>query len=463
MQITDFGLVRAVDDASLTQTGVIAGTPEYMSPEQASGRVIDERSDLFSLGAVMYAACTGHSPFRAGSSLGVLRRITDDQPRPIREINEAVPEWLEAFILKLLAKSPDDRFESADQVAKILKKCLAHAQHPTSIELPEEINKLVPDRQSQMLRVWGWAGAAAAIALATFLFGNMFWNGEPSKTIPTSKTRSEFSTASKKVPSPVDDESKNANQVEQVSQMRSEHFLPATTDIWVSVSDVKRLNERFWATQLGNLFNKNLVAANALSRRASFKTVMDRSFIPGTESHIRWFVDPHRFRSILGQLFGDEEDAIHNSGILESHGFDVFSGVGGCLSFNALDHEMLHRMFVCTSVNGDEESKRRQRSVLEIFNFDNQNIVPLHPPKWVPRNAACCLVANWNPKSAFSNIGRIYDTFLSPGDFARTVADFKSEPSMQVDLENLVNSMGHRVVHYAYSLHPMEPTATNRE
>ena len=66
--LTDFGLARAVDDASVTRTGVISGTPPYMSPEQARGETLDHRTDLFSLGSVLYAACTGHPPFRAESA-----------------------------------------------------------------------------------------------------------------------------------------------------------------------------------------------------------------------------------------------------------------------------------------------------------------------------------------------------------------------------------------------------------
>jgi len=85
--LTDFGLARAVDDISLTRVGVLAGTPQFMSPEQARGQSVDARSDLFSLGCVMYAMCTGHAPFRAESSYGVLRLITDSQPKAIREIN----------------------------------------------------------------------------------------------------------------------------------------------------------------------------------------------------------------------------------------------------------------------------------------------------------------------------------------------------------------------------------------
>ena len=136
--LTDFGLARAVDDASMTQSGVVAGTPQYMSPEQARGDNLDARSDLFSLGSVIYAMCTGRPPFRADSSYGTLRRITDTEPRPIREVNSSIPEWLERFVQRLHAKPKEERIQTAEQVAAVLQKCLAHVQQPMALELPEE-------------------------------------------------------------------------------------------------------------------------------------------------------------------------------------------------------------------------------------------------------------------------------------------------------------------------------------
>jgi len=139
VMLTDFGLARAVDDASLTRTGVIAGTPQYMSPEQARGESVDARSDLFSLGSVLYAMCTGRVPFRAETSYGILRRITDTEPRAIREVNPDIPAWLVAIIAKLHAKDPAQRFASAGEVAALLERCLAHVQQPTTVPLPEAI------------------------------------------------------------------------------------------------------------------------------------------------------------------------------------------------------------------------------------------------------------------------------------------------------------------------------------
>lgn len=140
--LTDFGLARAEDDACLTRSGFHPGTPHYMSPEQVRGEAIDGRSDLFSLGCVLYALCTGHPPFRAETSYAVMRRITDESPRSIREQNANIPEWLEAIVMKLLSKSREDRFASAKEVAELLEDCLAHVHQPATTPLPVGVNAL---------------------------------------------------------------------------------------------------------------------------------------------------------------------------------------------------------------------------------------------------------------------------------------------------------------------------------
>ena len=137
--ITDFGLARAIDDASVTQSGVIAGTPQYMSPEQARGESLDHRSDLFSLGSVLYFMCAGHSPFRAETTMGVLRRISDQTPRALCDVNSDAPDWLETIVMKLLAKNPDERFHSASEVSELLGKWLAHLQQPATVAPPSNI------------------------------------------------------------------------------------------------------------------------------------------------------------------------------------------------------------------------------------------------------------------------------------------------------------------------------------
>src|SRR5262249_19598589 len=141
VRITDFGLARAVDDASLTQSGVIAGTPMYMAPEQAAGQPIDHRADLFSLGSVLYAMCTGRPPFRASGTMAVLKRVCEEPPRPIREINSDIPDWLCAIVEKLHAKKPEERFQSAREVGDLLEAHLAHLQQPSRVPLPPPVER----------------------------------------------------------------------------------------------------------------------------------------------------------------------------------------------------------------------------------------------------------------------------------------------------------------------------------
>jgi WD40 repeat protein len=136
VKITDFGLARLVDDVPLTQAGVVAGTPEYMAPEQARGEPLDQRADLYALGAVLYACCTGGPPFRGETPLTVLRRVGTEAPRPIRELNPDVPAWLEALVGRLLARDPGLRFQNAAEVAALLEGYLAHLRAPATIPAP---------------------------------------------------------------------------------------------------------------------------------------------------------------------------------------------------------------------------------------------------------------------------------------------------------------------------------------
>ena len=131
VKITDFGLARAASDPGLTRSGTIVGTPNYMSPEQARGEAVGPRSDLFSLGGVLYAMATGEPPFAADSAYAVLRRVCDDAPRPIRELNPESPDWLAATIGRLMAKTQEGRFATAEEVAELLRGRLAELQGPT--------------------------------------------------------------------------------------------------------------------------------------------------------------------------------------------------------------------------------------------------------------------------------------------------------------------------------------------
>jgi serine/threonine protein kinase len=136
VKLSDFGLARTKDDASLSQSGFVSGTPLYMSPEQILGVSIDHRTDLFSFGSVLYEMACGHPPFRAPGTIPVMHRVVQDRPRSLRELDPDIPKWLEDIIFKLLEKNPEDRFASMDQVCEILSFCKESLETGKEIEHP---------------------------------------------------------------------------------------------------------------------------------------------------------------------------------------------------------------------------------------------------------------------------------------------------------------------------------------
>jgi serine/threonine-protein kinase len=173
VKLTDFGLARAMADASMTQSGLIAGTPHYMAPEQARAEATDHRADLFSLGSTLYAMCTGVPPFRADTPVAVVRRVADDQPRPIRELNPEIPAWLEAIVERLHAKDPAERFASASELADLLGQCLAHVQQPLTDVLP---SGLIPaKKRPHRRRLEAAAFLAVPVALGLAFAYRVWW------------------------------------------------------------------------------------------------------------------------------------------------------------------------------------------------------------------------------------------------------------------------------------------------
>lgn len=183
--LTDFGLARTMDEASLTRSGVIAGTPQYMAPEQARGETVDLRTDLFSLGSVLYAMCTGHSPFRAETTMGVLHRICHATPRPIQAFNPQVPLWLSAIISRLHAKQPAKRYHSAADVAEILQRQLVRLQSPSGalgLSCAEAILATQAWLRQERRKIAWSSGVAAAVLLIA-----MFFHTSPRQAISPEK------------------------------------------------------------------------------------------------------------------------------------------------------------------------------------------------------------------------------------------------------------------------------------
>jgi len=123
--VTDFGIAKAVSAAAadtLTQVGATVGTPAYMSPEQAAGTVeLDGRSDVYSLGCVVYEMLAGRTPFVGPTAQAIIAQCFTNPPPPLRTVREDVPEWTERVVMKALAKEPGDRFATAAQLSQALK------------------------------------------------------------------------------------------------------------------------------------------------------------------------------------------------------------------------------------------------------------------------------------------------------------------------------------------------------
>ena len=153
--LTDFGLARAADDRTLTQWGVIAGTPAYMSPEQTRGKPLDCRSDLFSLGCVLHEMATGMPPFQAEGTLALLRKVCEESSPLVSSLRPGLPPWFDRIVQRLLSKDPDDRIPTAHETADLLEQCLAHVQD-TALPLPANLVAPRAFGRRAASSVWGW-------------------------------------------------------------------------------------------------------------------------------------------------------------------------------------------------------------------------------------------------------------------------------------------------------------------
>jgi hypothetical protein len=121
--LADFGIAYMVStETRLTQTGTSLGTPEYMSPEQSEGLPVDGRTDIYSLGVILFQLVTGRVPFEAGTPVATMHKVVYTPPPLPREFRGDVPEWMESVILRALAKRPADRFATAGEMAEALRK-----------------------------------------------------------------------------------------------------------------------------------------------------------------------------------------------------------------------------------------------------------------------------------------------------------------------------------------------------
>lgn len=137
-KVTDFGIAR-VQSSSHTKTGVVMGTPSYMSPEQVAGKKVDGRSDLFSLGVMLFELLTGEKPFKGDSMATVMFQITTTNPPELNSIRPELHPILQSFITKALAKNPDERFQTGKEFANGIRVCMGKmGQENTNVNIKKE-------------------------------------------------------------------------------------------------------------------------------------------------------------------------------------------------------------------------------------------------------------------------------------------------------------------------------------
>ena len=158
VKVTDFGIARA-GTSQMTETGSIVGTAQYLSPEQARGGEVDPRSDLYSLGIVLYELLTGKTPFEGDTPVEIAMKHLSNAPQPPSKLRPDIPRELDMVVLRALAKSPDDRYQSADEMEADLERVARGAS----------VSATTSDTATQVLRRPAAAAAAASATAATMI------------------------------------------------------------------------------------------------------------------------------------------------------------------------------------------------------------------------------------------------------------------------------------------------------
>ena len=185
VRIMDFGIARSLFTKGLTETGMLIGTPEYMSPEQVEGIVVDDRSDIYSLGVILYEMLTGQVPFEGNTPMSVALKHKTDTPANPRTFNAAIPEDLNRLILKCLEKDPGKRYGTAREVIEELDRLEVGTPAPKRPSVPErpatcKVRVQMPGSKKILVPVLSLLTvASAAILLWQFVF-----KARPDETAP---------------------------------------------------------------------------------------------------------------------------------------------------------------------------------------------------------------------------------------------------------------------------------------
>lgn len=173
VRIMDFGIARSVEGKGITGSGIMIGTPDYMSPEQAEGKVVDQKSDIYSLGIILYEMAAGKLPFEGDTPLSVAMKHKGEIPKSPIEYNAQIPDELNLLILKCLEKDKSQRFESADQVLleleKIERSMTTTEKGPIPSKRPSTVRQVTAGRKRPVM-ISAAVLAVAVLALAYILF-----------------------------------------------------------------------------------------------------------------------------------------------------------------------------------------------------------------------------------------------------------------------------------------------------
>ena len=162
VRLTDFGLAKVTQETRASVPGSVLGTFPYMSPEQVTGSAVDKRSDLFSLGVVLYETAAGRLPFTGDSPAAVVHSIAHTEPLPVSQVRRDLPAEFERILSRLLAKAPDDRYQRAEDVASDLR---ALCPAPLEVGAEPPTVTLAPSTGPRLKTRRGWLAAAIVAAI----------------------------------------------------------------------------------------------------------------------------------------------------------------------------------------------------------------------------------------------------------------------------------------------------------
>ena len=204
VKVTDYGIAYFQDsEVKLTQTGLYMGTPEFSSPEQAAGKKLDIRSDIYSLGGMLYKMLSGESPVQGESPLAVVAKIMTEPVRPLAEVNPAVPALICQLIDKMMAKDLQKRFQSPGEVMDAIHFCVnkLHIEMPSATRMPVSRNPapVQLDTRNYVKMFGATAGIIVAILLSMWSVDALFDHGKQGKDVEVADVVTPDASQSKEI------------------------------------------------------------------------------------------------------------------------------------------------------------------------------------------------------------------------------------------------------------------------